>query len=381
MKSSKFMSLSRLDLKIPLIDLSAQHKVLRKELQRAVQKVMDSQHFIQGDSVRALEEKIASKTGSRYAVAVASGSDALYLSLWALGIGPGDEVITTPFTFFASASSISRTGAKPVFVDIDPRTFNLDVNRIEAKITKRTKAILPVHLFGLCCEMDRIRTIAKKHSLFVVEDAAQALGSVYRGKQAGSLGDAGCFSFYPTKNLGGAGDGGMVTTFSKSLADKIRLLRQHGSKTKYSHELLGINSRLDEIQAAILLVKMKFLDRWNSRRAKIAARYHSKLKGLPLGLPVTPSGFKHIFHLYSITTQKRDALAAHLEKRGIGAAVYYPSPLHLEPCFRSLGYRNGDFPVAEKASRQILSLPTYPELSESNQARVIAAVQDFFNSR
>ncbi len=381
MRLSKFTISSRLDLKIPLIDLSVQHKVLRKELQRAVQKVMDSQHFIQGDSVRALEEKTASRVGSKYAVAVASGSDALYLSLWALGIGPGDEVITTPFTFFATAGSISRVGAKPVFADIDARTFNLDVNRIESKITRRTKAILPVHLFGLCCEMDRIQKIAKRHSLFVVEDAAQALGSVYHGKKAGSIGDTGCFSFYPTKNLGGAGDGGMITTSSKSLADRMRLLRQHGSKKKYFHELLGINSRLDEIQAAILLVKMRSLDRWNSRRAKIAARYNSGLKRLPLGLPVTPPGFKHIFHLYSITTQKRDALAAHLEKRGIGAAVYYPSPLHLEPCFRSLGYRNEDFPVAEKICRQILSLPVYPELTESNQAIAIAAIQDFFHSR
>jgi len=368
-------------LKIPLIDLSVQHKVLRKELQRAVQQVMDSQHFIQGESVRALEEKIASKVGSKYAVAVASGSDALYLSLWALGIGPGDEVLTTPFTFFASASSISRTGAKPVFVDIDPRSFNLDVNRIEAKLTKCTKAILPVHLFGLCCEMERIQKIAKKHSLFVVEDAAQALGSAYHGKQAGSMGDTGCFSFYPTKNLGGAGDGGMVTTSSESLADKIRLLRQHGSKKKYSHELIGINSRLDAIQAAILSVKMKALDRWNSRRAEIAARYNSKLKGLPLGLPATPSGFKHIFHLYSVTTQKRDALAAYLEKRGIETGVYYPSPLHLEACFKDLGHRHGDFPVAEKICREILSLPTYPELTGSRQAAVIAAVRDFFNSR
>ena len=375
------MSSSRFDLKIPLIDLSVQHKVLRKELQRAVQKVMDSQHFIQGNSVRALEEKIASKVGSKYAVAVASGSDALYLSLWALGIGPGDEVLTTPFTFFATAGSISRVGARPVFVDIDARTFNLDVNRIEAKITRRTKAILPVHLFGLCCEMDRIQKIAKKHSLFVVEDAAQALGSAYRGKKAGAMGDAGCFSFYPTKNLGGAGDGGMVVTNSRVLADKIRLLRQHGSKKKYFHELLGINSRLDELQAVILLVKMRSLDRWNSRRAEIAARYNSELKGLPLGLPVMSSGFKPIFHLYSITSQKRDALAAHLEKRRVGAAVYYPAPLHLEPCFRSLGYRNGDFPVAERISRQILSLPVYPELTESRQADVIAAIQDFFNSR
>ncbi len=380
MRLSKFTILSRLDLKIPLIDLSVQHKVLRKELERAVQKVMDSQHFIQGDCVRALEEKTASKVDSKYAVAVASGSDALYLSLWALGIGPGDEVITSPFTFFATAGSISRVGAKPVFTDIDPCTFNLDVNQIGAKITRRTKAILPVHLFGLCCEMDRIQEIAKRHSLFVIEDAAQAFGSACHGKKAGSIGDAGCFSFYPTKNLGGAGDGGMVVTNSRVLADKIRLLGQHGSKKKYHHELVGINSRLDEIQAAILLVKMRFLDRWNSRRAKIAARYNSGLKGLPLGLPVTPPGFKHIYHLYSIMTRKRDALAAHLEKREIGTGVYYPHPLHLEACFKALGYRNGDFPVAEETSRQILSLPVYPELTESNQAVAIAAIQDFFTN-
>ncbi len=342
---------------------------------------MDSRHFILGDSVRALEKKVASRVSSKYAIAVASGSDALYLSLWALGVGAGDEVITTPFTFFATAGSISRSGAKPVFVDIDPDTFNLDVNKIEQKITNRSKAILPAHLFGLCCEMDRIQKIAKRHSLFVIEDAAQALGSETRGKKAGSFGDAGCFSFYPTKNLGGAGDGGMVVTNSRVLADKIRLLRQHGSKKKYHHELVGINSRLDEIQAAILLVKLKFLDRWNSRRIELARGYNKALKDLPLQLPVSPQGFKHIFHLYSLLTEKRNALASSLKKRGIETGVYYPSPLHLEPCFRGLGYRNGDFPVAEKISRQILSLPTYPELTESRQAVVIAAIQDFFNSR
>ena len=369
---------SRLDLKIPLIDLSIQHKVLKKELQKAVQKVMDSQNFILGDSVSAFEEQAAKKVGSRYAVAVASGSDALYLSLLALGIGRGDEVITTPFTFFATAGSIARLGAKPVFVDIDPYTFNLDVNKIEAKMTKRTKAILPVHLFGLCCEMDVIQRIAKKYSLSIVEDAAQALGSQYRGKPAGSMSDAGCFSFYPTKNLGGAGDGGMVTTSSKALADKIRLLRHHGSQKKYYHEIVGINSRLDELQAAILLVKMKYLDRWNDQRRKHAAQYDKGFKGLPIQRPFSPPHYRHIYHLYSVVTEKRDALAKHLEKKGIGTGVYYPSPLHLEACFKTLGHKRGDYPQAERVAREILSLPVYPELSPTAQAKVIAAAKIFF---
>ena len=365
---------------VPLINLAPQHKSIRREVLKTLSKIADSQRFVLGDYGRELEQKIAEYCGVPYAVGLASGSDALFLSLLVLGIGNGDEVITTPFTFFASAGSITRTGAKAVFCDIDPDTCNLDAKKIESRITPRTKAILPVHLFGLSCDMEEISQIAKRRKLFVVEDAAQSFGSTYRGKPSGSMGDTGCFSFYPTKNLGGAGDGGMVVTRSKDLAEKIRLLRNHGSRVKYHHELAGMNSRLDEIQAAWVAIKMKYIDRWNAARRKHAADYDKAFKELPLQIPAVPEDRVPNYHLYSIQTDRRDELAAHLDKNGIGNGVYYPVPLHLQPCYRDLGYKKGDFPVSERAASRILSLPMYAELSSGEKKAVISGVRSFFKA-
>jgi dTDP-4-amino-4,6-dideoxygalactose transaminase len=363
---------------VPFIDLLEQHRGIEKEIKTAVGRVFDSQRFILNDSVEELERVIAKRVGCAHGIGVASGSDALYLSLWAMGVKPGDEVITTPFTFFASAGSISRLGAKPVFVDIDPRTFNLDPERLEAKITRRTKVIMPVHLFGLPCDMDPILKTAKKRGLQVVEDAAQALGAKYGGKESGGLGDAGCFSFYPTKNLGGAGDGGMITVHSAKLAEKIRLLRDHGSPKKYFHDFVGINSRLDGIQAAVLLVKLKYMDRWNRQRQKHAAFYDNELKGLPVTTPFVPEGDSSIYHLYSILTPKRDELKDFLLSKGIGVGVYYPLPLHLQACYKGLGNRKGDYPVTEDIAKRILSLPMYPELSQRSKEIVVSSIREFF---
>lgn len=366
-------------MQVPFIDLKAQDPKIFQEVKSAVNRVLDSQQFILKESVEALEAQIAKKIGAQYGIGVASGSDALYLALWALGVGSGDEVITTPFTFFATAGAISRTGAKPVFVDIDPATFNINPGLIETKINKKTKAIIPVHLSGLCADMKAVMAIAKKHRLFVVEDAAQALGATIGSQQAGSWGDAGCLSFFPTKNLGGAGDGGMVVTSSEALAEKIRVLRVHGSKQKYLHEFIGINSRLDELQAAVVLTKLRHLDDWNSKRLEAAKIYSKNLAGLPVDLPVIPAGYGHIFHLYSILTDKRDALQEALEKNGIGTGVYYPLPLHLQPCYKDLGYQKGDFPASEHAAERILSLPLYPEISKEALAFVVSKIRSFFN--
>ena len=372
------------DQPIPFIDFKVQYRLIEKELKDAVHRVMDTQQFILKDHGSRLEEAVAQKLGVKFAIGVASGSDALFLALWALGIGPGDEVITTPFTFFATAGCISRIGAKPVFVDIDPATFNIDPSKIKAAINKKTKAILPVHLFGLASDMAAIQKIAKEHSLFVVEDAAQSFGAKYRGKETASMGEAGCLSFFPTKNFGGAGDGGMVTTSSESIAEKIRLLRVHGSKKKYYHEKIGINSRLDEIQAAVLLVKLKYIDGWNALRQKHAADYDRGLAGLPLKTPFVPgpaSGereYSHIYHLYSVLTPRRDALVEFLTKKKIGTWVYYPLPLHLQPCYEFLGYKKGDFPVSEQTASQILALPMYPELAQDALDIVVQSVRNFF---
>ena len=363
---------------VPFIDLSLQHRALRAELKNAIDEVMRSQQFVLHDKGRQLESEICAKIGTRFAVGVASGSDALYLALTGLGVGHDDEVITTPFTFFATAGSISRTGAKPVFVDVDKNTFNIDPSKIEGAITKKTKAIIPVHLFGLPCDMPVIRKIASKHSLFVIEDAAQSFGAKWNGKETGSMGDAGCLSFFPTKNLGGAGDGGMVVTSSEKLADTVRTLRPHGSRKKYHHEMVGINSRLDEIQAAVLLVKLKYIDRWNGLRQKHAALYDRGLAGLPVTTPACPKGATHIYHLYSVLTPERVRLAAFLKQRQIGSGVYYPLPLHLQPCYKQLGYHAGDLPVSERLSREVLSLPMYPELSSGAITKVIKTVKDFF---
>ncbi len=363
---------------VPFIDFTVQYRSIREEMRTAVDKVFDSQQFVLKDRVAELEKAIASKIGSKHAIACASGSDALYLALWALGVGPGDEVLTTPFTFFATAGSIWRTGAKAVFADIDPRTFNLDPQKAREKITKRTKAIMPVHLFGQSCDMDAFTALSKEFSIPLVEDAAQSYGAAWGGKQTGSFGEAGCLSFFPTKNLGGAGDGGMITTSSDTLAEKLRILRVHGSKKKYFHDIVGINSRLDELQAAVILVKLRHVEGWNKARNDHAAFYDKQLAGLPLKTPFTPPKAAPVHHLYTVQTEKRDELAQYLEKNGIGCGVYYPLPLHVQTCFKDLGYKLGDFPVTEDLSKKCLSLPMYPELTAEYLERTVAAVGSFY---
>lgn len=364
---------------VPFIDLSEQHRKIGKELKRAVSEVIDSAQFILKDFVLSLEQKIAKKVGARHAVGVASGSDALYLSLWAADVSAGDEVITSAFTYYATAGAIARLGAKPVFVDIDPLSFTIEPRAIETKISPRTKAVIPVHLYGLCADMRPILNIAKNHSLVVIEDCAQAFGATYDGKGAGSMGDAGCFSFYPTKNLGAAGDGGMVVTSSDRLAGKLRLLRNNGAKVmKYQHEIVSTNSRLDEIQAAVLSTKLKYIDQWNNQRRAHAADYNAAFRSLPLKTPLVPKDREHVYHLYTLLTESRNDLLDFLTKKGVGAAVYYPIPLHLQPCFRNLGYKKGDLPYTEKITEQILSLPMYPELTQTQKARVISSVREFF---
>ena len=375
--------------KIPFFDLSAQFKSIEDEIKSAMDEVFQNQQFILGSKVQALEETIAQYCRTRYAIGVASGSDALVLALMALGIGAGDEVLLPPFTFFATAGSVSRLGATPVFVDIDRETYNIDPSKIEEKITSKTKAILPVHLFGQCADMNPLLKIAQKKKLFIIEDAAQALGAEYKpnagsqGRRAGQIGDLGCFSFYPTKNLGAFGDAGMVVTDNPSLAEKVRLLRVHGSQPKYFHKTIGINSRLDTIQAAILLVKFKYLEKWTAERQKNAERYQglfqnllSSIKGLKL--PTIQYQNRHIFHQYVIRVPERDRLRKFLTEKGIGTDIYYPVPLHLQECYSFLKYRRGDLPNSEKASEEVLALPVYPELTEDQQKGVVDGIKAFY---
>ena len=361
---------------VPLLDLNAQYKPIEDEVFAAFKEVFDSKRFIMGDKITELEEKIADYCQCKYAVGVTSGTDALLLSLMALGIGPGDEVITTPFTFFATAGSIDRLGAIPVFVDIDSRTYNIDVSLIEEKITPKTKAIMPVHIFGQMADMDKIMEIAGKHNLKVIEDAAQAIGSEYKGKRAGSIGDTGCFSFFPSKNLGCCGDGGIITTNDKELADKMRILRNHGSNPKYYHKFIGGNFRLDSIQAAILLVKLPYLEAQHKRRQENASYYDDKLKGAAI-IPVVEKDRRMIFNQYTIRAKDRDGLRNHLNESGIGNDIYYPVPLHLQECFSGLGYKKGDLPVSEKIADEVISLPVYSELTKEQLDAVAKAVIEF----
>lgn len=365
-------------MRVPFIDLKPQFKSIRADVYASVRRVLDSQRFILGEEGRLFEEEAARFLGVRHAVGVASGTDALVLTLSALGVGKGHEVLTTPFSFFATASAIVRAGAKPVFCDIEEDSLNLDPEKLRAKITRRTRAVLPVHLFGRPCRMDAVRAAARKHGLWVVEDAAQSFGATAGGRQTGSLGDAGCFSFYPTKNLGGAGDGGMISTDSAKLAERLRLLRDHGSRRKYVHEAVGWNSRLDEVQAAVLRIKLRRLKAWNERRRVHAAAYNAAFKDLPLVLPTQAPGEKHIYHLYTVRTGRRDALSRHLRRLGIGSAVYYPLPLHRQPCFRALGFRAASLPVSDRASREVLSLPLFAELTAGQRSAVIRGVRSFF---
>ena len=365
---------------VPMLDLHAQYATIKPEVDAAVQRVVESQHFINGPEVAQLEEQIARYCQAKHCVGVSSGSDALLLSLMALEVGPGDEVITTPYTFFATAGAIVRLGARPVFVDIDPVTFNIDPTGIESRITPRTKAILPVHLFGQCADMDPILEIAAKHQLAVIEDAAQAIGSEYKGKRAGSMGDVGCFSFFPSKNLGCFGDGGAITTNDSALADKLLLLRNHGAKPKYFHKVVGGNFRLDTLQAAVLLVKLQYLDSWSARRQAHAAFYSQALAGCA-GL-VTPKivQSRHVFNQYVLRAADRDALRENL-KHQAGNEVYYPQPMHLQDCFANLGYHEGDFPESEKAALTTVAVPIYPELTTQQLHQVANALSSFYHER
>lgn len=375
---TKTVSTRALEKPAAFLDLQAQFAQIRGEILEAVTRTLESQQFILGPEVAALESEIKPLTGCAHAIGCASGTDALILALLALGIGPGDEVITTPFTFFASAGSIARVGAKPVFADIDADTFNIDPAAIARAITPRTKAIMPVHLFGLAAEMDEVRGVAESHRLPVIEDAAQAIGARHHGRAVGSLGVAGCFSFFPTKNLGGAGDGGMVTTNDAALADRLRLLRVHGARTKYEYEVLGMNSRLDALQAAILRVKLRYLDKWAEARRANAKRYLRLFEEFGLEevvkAPAQRGDFVHVYNQFTIRVKDRDGLREHLQSQGIPTEIYYPKPLHLQKAFAYLGHNPGDFAVSETASREVLSLPIYPELTEEQQRSVVAEI-------
>jgi len=364
-------------IKVPLLDLRAQYDTIRPEVDDAVRKIMESCGFIGGPEIKGLEEEIARYSQSAHAVACASGTDAILMALWTLGIGPGDEVISPAYTFFATAGTIANNGATPVFVDVDPKTFNLDVHLLEKAITPRTKAVVAVSLFGQCCDIPAIKAICDKHQIYLIEDAAQSIGSEWEGKRSGSMCDFGTFSFFPSKNLGGAGDGGMVVTQNAELADKLRLLCNHGAKPKYYHSLVGTNSRLDALQAAILRVKLRHLDRWSEKRAKNAALYNQLFEGSKVGTPFHDPRTRHIYNQYIIRVANRDGLKAHLGEKNIGCEVYYPVPLHVQQCFAHLGYKAGDMPVSEQAAAETLALPIYPELMDEQIRYVAQTVRDF----
>lgn len=375
---------------VPLLDLRAQHEPMQKELLDAIAQVLQSQAFILGTDVKKLEERVASYCRAQFGIGVSSGTDALLVALMALDVGPGDEVLTTPYSFFATAGVVARLGAKPIFTDIDPATYNLDPGKIEAAITPRTKVIIPVHLYGQCADMTPILTLAAKRSLAVVEDAAQAIGAEYRdGRRACSMGTVGCLSFFPSKNLGALGDGGMVVTNDPQLAEKIRVLRVHGGKPKYYHKLIGGNFRLDTLQAAVLNVKLNHLDGWTKRRRENADRYRQLFKASGLleqvGLVLPHAAYaesgaanNHIYNQFVIRVPDRDRLREFLTEAGIGTEVYYPVPFHLQECFRSLGYKEGDFPEAECAAKETVALPIYPELTLEMQEAVVAAAKTFY---
>jgi dTDP-4-amino-4,6-dideoxygalactose transaminase len=390
---------------IPLLDLRAQYATIRDEVRAAVDRVADSQYFILGPEVEALEREVASYSQCRFGIGVSSGTDALIVALMAIGVEPGDEVITTPYSFFATAGSIARLGAKAIFVDVDPRTYNIDPAGLEEAITEQTKAIIPVHLYGQMADMESIMDVARLHDLTVIEDAAQAIGSEYHGQRAGSIGHLGCFSFFPSKNLGGFGDGGMVTTNDAELADRIRMLRNHGMHPKYYHKVVGGNFRLDALQAAVLRVKLPYLDGWTAGRQRNAARYRELFAGAGLSVPadslnclsggcraascnldrvrglVMPTeqpGYRHIYNQFVVRTARRDAVIARLKARQIGHEIYYPVPLHLQECFAGLGYRPGDLTASECAARETLALPIYPELTGEMQAAVVSAIGEAY---
>jgi dTDP-4-amino-4,6-dideoxygalactose transaminase len=393
-------------LHVPLLDLTAQYAAIEAEVRQAIDAVLESQRFVLGPNVSAFEAEVARCCQSPHGIGVASGSDALLLALMAIGLGHGDEVITTPFTFFATAAAVVRLGGVPVFVDIDPMTFNLAVEQVKARVTSRTKAIIPVHLYGQCADMAPLLALAKEHGLTVIEDAAQVIGAEYRLPQggpnsndtagtwvrAGAMGELGCLSFYPSKALGAYGDAGMVLARNPALAERVRALRTHGGLGKYRHDLVGVNSRLDELQAAVLRVKLRYLDDWIAARQARASRYDQLFQearlagtldewddGHPVMVPVVAPSCTHIFYVYAVRVRQRDRLRAYLSEHGVGTEVYYPLPLHLQPCFASLGYRTGDFPAAEQAAEESLALPMYPELSQAQQVYVVQQVADFYH--
>ncbi|HEY1601680.1 MAG TPA: DegT/DnrJ/EryC1/StrS family aminotransferase [Pirellulales bacterium] len=369
---------------VPLIDMSRQFQPLAQEITEAVGRVLASGRFVLGPDCQALEKSIAAYCHVPHAIACASGSDAILLALMALGVGPGDEVILPSYTFFATAAAVARLGGKPVFVDIDAATFNIDPALVEKAQTSRTKAIMPVHLFGQCADMDALLAIAARHKLAVVEDAAQAIGAEHKHRPAGSMGDIGCFSFYPTKNLGGPGDGGMLSTTRQDLADRLRLLHQHGMQPRYHHQVIGVNSRLDTLQAAVLNVKLPHLDRWTAQRQLHARRYHELFaqQGLAdiLGLPVEAADRRHVWNQYVVRVPdgRRDALREHLSKQKIGTEIYYPVPLHQQQCFAYLGYTPGSLPLTEQAARETFALPIFPELTFEEQKFVVTKIGSFF---
>ncbi len=367
---------------VPLLDLTAQHRAVRDQIDAALGAVIDANGYILSPFVAEFEEHLAQACGVKHAITVSSGTDALLVSMMAMGIGPGDEVITTPFTFFCTAGCIARLGARPVFVDIDPRTYNLEPDAIEGAITPATKAIIPVHLYGLPAQMDKVMAIARRFGLRVIEDAAQAIGAQYKNQRVGSIGDCCCLSFYPSKNLAGPGDGGAVITNNDDLADTIRQLRNHGLEpgTGYSYPMIGGNFRLDALQTAVLDVKLPLLDAYTESRRTHAARYTRKFEELRLTPPAEPGDRYHVYNQYTIRLRSggREPLRAHLTAKGIGNRIYYEIPLHLQPCFRHLGYKPGSLPEAEKAAQEVLSLPCFPEMTREQQDEVITAVRDFF---
>jgi dTDP-4-amino-4,6-dideoxygalactose transaminase len=366
-------------MQVPLLDLRLQYASMREDILSAITRVCDSQQFIMGPEVEQLESEVAAAIGVPYAVAVSSGTDALLVALMALGIGDGDEVITPTFSFFATAGSVARVGATPVFVDIDPETLMLDIDRVRAAITPRTRAIVPVHLYGLCADIDALDAAAGP-GIHIIEDAAQAIGAAYHGRPAGTLGTIGCFSFFPTKNLGGFGDGGLVTTRDAALAARVRLLRNHGAHPKYVHREIGGNFRLDALQAAVLRVKLPHLADWNSKRRANAARYRELFANAGLDghvrLPVEPAGRRHVYHQFVIRVAERDAMRAHLTTRGVGTEVYYPVPFHRQQCFAGLIHAADAFPNADAAASDVLALPIYPELTREQQQHVVASIAE-----
>jgi dTDP-4-amino-4,6-dideoxygalactose transaminase len=363
---------------IPVLDLRAQYRTIQDEMDAAVLGVMESGHFILGPNVKALEREVAEFCGCAYGIGVASGTDALRLAMDALEIGPGDEVITTPFTFIATGNTISRAGATPVFVDIEPQTFNLNPVLVERAITERTKAILPVHLFGQLADMEALIELALRYNLPVIEDSAQAIGASLNGQTACSFGMIGCLSFYPTKNLGAYGDAGMAVTCNPGMAERLDVLRRHGGRVKYFHERVGYNSRLDEIQAAVLRVKLRHLEVWNAQRRKVAAFYDQLLQNLPVTTPYVGPGMTHVYHQYTIRAPRRDDLQLFLKDRGVGTMIYYPVPLHRQEIYAGLGLGPGSFPEAERAAVEVLSLPIYPEMTGEQIEEVADAIRGFY---